>query len=176
MNGGRHLGARDLALAVIAVAGLAACTAPTPYQPAIDGYGYAEQQLEDNRYRVTFAGNAETPRDVVQNYLLFRAAELTLETGHDWFTTAGQNIERSTRYFGTVDPTFPSARVWSRHDYPFSTFGTATYTTHAIDSYTAFADIVMFEGEKPSGDVNAYDARDVIEQLRPVVARAPAAG
>lgn len=168
MIGGRLQRIRPVG-ALIMLVSLAACAAPTPYQPANGGYGYAEQQIEDNRYRVTFAGNADTPRDVVQNYLLFRAAEITLETGHDWFTTGGQNVERSTRYFGTVDPLFPTARAWSRHDYPFGTFGTATYSTHQIDSYTAFADILMFEGEKPAGDVNAYDARDVVEQLRPIV-------
>ena len=175
MIGRRRTRFRGLAPVVIIAAGVAACTAPTPYQPADGGYGYAEQRLEDNRYRVTFAGNADTPRDVVQNYLLFRAAEVTLESGHDWFTTGGQNVERSTRYFGTVDPLFPTARL-SRHDYPLSTFGTATYTTHQIDTYTAFADILMFEGEKPAGDVNAYDARDVIEQLRPTIERAAAGG
>ena len=34
----------------------------------------------------------------------------------------------------------------------------------------------MFEGEKPAEDVNAYDARDVIARLRPVVAPGAVAG
>ena len=87
-----------LLLLVLAVGG---CAAPTPYGPAADGYGYAEQQLESNRYRVAFAGNSVTPRDVVQNYLLYRAAEVTLEKGHDYFTLVDQDVERSTVYHGT---------------------------------------------------------------------------
>ena len=42
---------------------LAACAGkPTPYQAAQGGYGYSEQRLEDNRYRVSFAGIDATGR------------------------------------------------------------------------------------------------------------------
>ena len=42
---------------------LAACAAnPTPYQAAQGGFGYSQQQTEENRYRVTFAGNSATSR------------------------------------------------------------------------------------------------------------------
>ena len=57
-------------LAITAIAGLtlAACATATPYQPA--GYngqrgGYAEQRLENDRYRVTFSGNSLTSREQV---------------------------------------------------------------------------------------------------------------
>jgi hypothetical protein len=66
-------------LAITAIAGLtlAACATATPYQPA--GYngqrgGYAEQRLESDRYRVTFAGNSLTSREQVEMALLLRAA------------------------------------------------------------------------------------------------------
>lgn len=154
---------------------LAACAAPTPYQPVDGGYGYGQQQLEDNRYRITFAGNADTPRETVQNYLLFRAAEVTLESGHDYFTMVGQDVERSTRYFGTFDPAFPYyGRAAFTRGYPYGLVGAGSYTTHPIDNYSAFADILVSKGEKPADDVNAYDARDVIERLRPLVVRTPA--
>ena len=155
--------------------GLGACASPTPYQPADGGFGYSTQQIEDNRYRIVFAGNSVTPRETVQNYILYRAAEVTTESGHDWFRLVDQNLERSTRYHGTVDPWFDpfwydfDRRFW--RPYPF---GHATVTAYPIDRYTAFADILVFEGEKPEGDVNAYDARDVLRRLEPVVMREPA--
>jgi hypothetical protein len=158
--------------ALLAV-GLVACTAPTPYQPATDGFGYAEQQLEDNRYRVTFAGNADTDRETVQNYLLFRAAEVTLESGNDYFTMAERNLDRSTRYFGTVDPLYPGGYRYRRDPFAYGGFGSGTYTAHEINSYAASADIVVFSGEKSPENVNAYDARSVIERLRPVVTATP---
>ena len=144
---------------------LAGCATPTPYKPADGGYGYAEQQIENDRYRVTFAGNSVTPRDTVQNYLLYRAAELTVEHGHDYFTIVNQDIERSTAYQGTGYDNFgfwPGRRGW---------FGAPNYSAYPIDSYTAFADIVMGDGDKPKNDVNSYDARDVIRRLGATIER-----
>ena len=64
-----------LALALAATA-LAACATATPYQPAGEGsrYGYSEQRVDRDRYRVTFAGNSVTSREQVEMSLLLRAA------------------------------------------------------------------------------------------------------
>jgi hypothetical protein len=145
---------------------LAGCAVPTPYQPATDGYGYSEQQLESNRYRVTFSGNSVTPRDTVQNYLLHRAAEVTLESGHDYFTVVDQDLERSTIYYGSGVGDFGFG-----HRHHSRAFGFSNYSAYPIDSYTAFADIVVADGEKPAGEADAYDARDVLRQLGPTIER-----
>lgn len=147
--------------AVFLLLGLAACAVPTPYQAAVDGYGYTQQQLETDRYRVGFSGNSVTTRATVQDYLLYRAAELTVEQGHDWFTVVNQDLERSTTYYGAGYNNFG----WGGAGHSPYPFGFSDYTASPIDSYTAFADIVMADGEKPAGDVNAYDARDVLRQL-----------
>jgi len=71
---------RTLLLA-LAVGALSACATETAYQPAgpnSDG-GYREQQIESNRVRISFSGNSLTDRETVENYLLFRAAELTVD-------------------------------------------------------------------------------------------------
>ena len=78
------------AAALALAAGLAACATPTPYQPnarvqslggmAASG-GYSEVRLEPDRWRVNFAGNSMTSRETVEGYLLFHAAELTLQNG-----------------------------------------------------------------------------------------------
>lgn len=147
---------------------LTACAVPTPYQPAADTFGYREQQLEGNRYRVSFAGNSVTPRDTVQNYLLYRAAEVTLENHHDYFTVVDQSLERSTIYRGTGFSPFGFNHFDHRHSH-FVWPGFTDYSAYPIDSYTAFADIIMADGEKPPGNVNAYDARDVMRRLGPSI-------
>jgi hypothetical protein len=159
-------------VSVLALAGLlAGCGQPTPYQPAANGYGYSEQQIEDNRYRVTFAGNELTAADTVQNYLLYRAAELTLDGGYDYFTVVDRNLDRSTAYWGTGDTL--GTGYFTRHGDYVGGLGFTTYSARPIDSYTAYADVVMFEGEKAAGDVNAYDARSVLRQLGPSIQAAP---
>ena len=72
-------------LVLTALAGaalLSGCATPTPYQPlgaptGVRG-GFTDQQIERNRFRVTFAGNQFTSRQRVENYLLYRAAERPL--------------------------------------------------------------------------------------------------
>src|ERR1700679_1252731 len=79
------------AAAVAALGGLAACETATPYQPlnpaAASSGGYSDTKLEQDRWRVTFAGNSMTSRETVETYLLYRAAELTVAQGYDWFET-----------------------------------------------------------------------------------------
>lgn len=151
---------------------LAACAVPTPYQPADGGYGYRDQQIEESRYRVSFDGNASTPREDVQNYLLYRAAELTVQNGFDYFTIVDRNLERSTRYYssGYVDDFgyagyYRDRRSYRRYIGPRHVSG----SSYPIDEYSSTADIVMAEGEKPADDANAYDALDVLQRLQPSI-------
>jgi hypothetical protein len=90
---------------VIAFAGLlAACVTATPYQPAPPrGFGYSEERLDQNKYRVTFRGNSLTKRETVEDYLLYRAAELTLQNGYSHFLIIGRDTEAKTRYRYWID-------------------------------------------------------------------------
>ncbi|MEI9905187.1 MAG: hypothetical protein WDN06_15415 [Asticcacaulis sp.] len=94
---------KTLTLALMAAASLtllSACATPTPYQAALTthGYnpGYSDTKLEDNRYRLSFAGNDLTKRETVENYLLYRAAELTLDSGYDWFEVVNRGTDEKT--------------------------------------------------------------------------------
>ncbi len=145
----------------------------TPYQPLQPNGGYSEQQIEANRYRVTFVGNSLTTREEVENYLLFRMAELTVGQGYDYFVVADNDTESNTVYMQTMtgydsfDPFYP--RFW-----PHSTFVSGTATP--ITNYKALAYVVMYKGAKPDADANAYDARAVQKSLGPLVRGAPAPG
>ncbi len=156
----------------LVVALLAGCSHPTLYAPAIDGEGYAEQQLETDRYRVSFAGNSVTPRETVENYLLYRAAEITVEAGHERFRIVAQETERETVYRTTASNLggfgFNSFPYYQRSG--FSSFATAT--ARPVTSYEAFANIVMVtDNAAAESDDNAYDARDVLNKLGPTVVR-----
>jgi hypothetical protein len=150
---------------------LAACAAsPTPFQPSTDGYGYSQQKIEGNRYRVTFAGNSETSLDTVRNYMLVRAAEVTLENGGDYFTITDQSTQSATSYRGTGTGPVGFGTGFSTGGVGV---GMSSFSAYPSDSYTAWADIVIGEGAKPADDLNAYDARAVLSQLDPTVVRAP---
>ena len=157
---------------------LAGCATPTPYQPSTDGYGYADEQIESNRYLVTFAGNAVTPLTVVQTYLLYRAAEITLATGHDWFVISSRDIDASTNYSGWVN-SYPGAYGGGYYGSGGGVgvgLGVGTVYANPSTRYTAQATIVVYTGQKPEDNVDAYDARDVITRLKPKLQLGPAAG
>jgi hypothetical protein len=182
---------RPAALAVVAAlaAGLAACATPTPYQPNIPGQqtsgGYSEMRLEPNRFRVNFAGNTLTARETVEGYLLFRAAELTLQNEYDWFTIVDRNTDRDVRTYVDPDPFYrpwyggygywrPSWRYygggygWRGWDpYWGDPFWASRVDVRTVDRFEASAEILMGKGAKPADDPRAFDARAVAENLRP---------
>ena len=169
---------RILSATLIAAAGLtllSACATPTPYQPADptrstatrSAPGYAETRLEDNRYRLGFAGNDITSRDTVENYMLYRAAELTLDAGYDWFEIVNRGTDEKTHTVTTMQDPFMSGMswrfyrgsrwsAWGAWGDPFDDRESVQYTR-----YEATAEIVLHTGQKPDGDSNAYDARAV---------------
>ncbi|MCH2393784.1 MULTISPECIES: YgdI/YgdR family lipoprotein [Oceanibaculum] len=167
--------AKKLALPKLAmVAGLAllvaACAQPTPYKPRLDSStGFSEQQIEGNRFRVTFYGNDVTPRETVENYLLYRAAELTLQRDGDHFVLVEKDIERITDYHGNAG--WPGGYSVYGSRWPGSYgYGMGWSTnSYAQNRYRAYADILIFKGRTPKDDPKSYDARTVIEQLGPTV-------
>lgn len=155
------------ALAVLLTLGLAACSAsPTPYQAAGDQGGYADQQIESDRYRVSFEGNSATPRETVEDYALYRAAELTLQTGHDYFKVVSKEVEPIIGAVRGVSPGIGVGIGGGNVGFGVSTgFGGGRPSY----SYVTYLDIVVADGDKPEDDRNAYDALDVIDRLKPTV-------
>lgn len=179
-----------LGLAALAALTLAACATSTPYGPATgkNPYGFSDQKIEDNRYRIVFRGNSSTEREAVETYLLYRAAELTLENGFDYFVVTEQDTEANRRYsttgnaaffgrygygFGPYSYGFPYYAYGWGWGSPYGGFG-PDFNTREITRYSAVAFVTMFKGQKPADDPQAFDARSVAENLRAYVVAPPA--
>jgi hypothetical protein len=181
------------AAAIVALAaGLAGCETATPYQPLVGGHasagGYSETRIEPDRWRVTFAGNSLTSRETVEGYLLFRSAELTVQLGFDWFSIVDRQTNRDTRTYVEPDPLYhpwygggfgywrPSWRYygggfgWRSWD-PFwgDPFWADRMDVRTVEKFEASAEIVMHHGPKPADDPRAFDARSVVDNLRPKI-------
>ena len=161
-----------------AVVILAACTTATPYQQAAGGsYGFEETAIENDRYRVTFSGNSLTDRATVENYLLYRAAELTLERGFDHFSIAQRETDAKRRTVGTgPDPFYSPFGFRYRYFHPaFGWYGRRDpfwddVNIREITRYEAQAEIFMGAGPAPDTP-EAFEAREVIENLGPLIVR-----
>ncbi len=179
---------KPVLLAATAALALSACVTATPYAPAgvNSRFGYSEQRVDADRYRVSFSGNSVTSREQVEMALLLRAAEVTAENGYDWFATVNRATDRDVRRQASPDPFFydryspfwgPSWRYYSRGYWspwsdPFGrdAFG-RDFNVQEIDRFEASAEVVMGRGAKPANDPNAFDAREVISNIGPRVTR-----
>ncbi len=165
-------------ICLFALAGLGACTTATPYQQADGGaYGFEETAIENDRFRVTFRGNSLTERETVENYLLYRAAELTLERGYDHFSIAQRDTESETRTVGTRGDPFYSPYGF-RYRYFHPAYGWYGFydpfhdevNLREITRYEAQAEIVFGRGPAPDRP-DAFEAREVVENLGPRIVR-----
>lgn len=153
---------------IVALCALLAACAATPYQPLTKGYGYAEQKLESDRYRISFAGNAQTPRDTVQNYLLYRAAELTLANGRDYFIVVGSSTQGEQGSSPSVGIGLGGFRFGGSGGLGV---GIGTSTGGDKTAYRAQADILLRSGAKTEGDTQAFDARELLSNLEDRISR-----
>jgi hypothetical protein len=160
---------RMLALGAVALAA-AACATQTPYGPRDQGgYGYSETRIEQNRFRVAFSGNSLTDQETVETYLLYRAAELTLDQGYDWFEIVDRGTESNRRVVGAgrLHPSPFSYRYY--HPvygwYPWYDPFWDDYNYREVTRFEAVAEIFMGMGDKPADNPRAYDAREVQRNL-----------
>lgn len=153
-------------------AAVVACASDQVFHPLEGGVGYSDTQLQGDRFNVTFAGDSTTSRDQVEQFLLYRAAQLTLANGYDYFVLANKETDRSTQYhtfgFGPrwVGPGWyqPGWRAWWGMDPVLDDVDTIP-----SDRFNATATIIMMKGVAPSGQASAYDAKQLVDRLGPVV-------
>ena len=161
-----------IVLCFAALLGLGACATATPYQPATSerGFGYAEEAIEQDRVRIVFRGNSVTDREQVEDYLLYRAAELTLMRGAQHFVLVERDTEARTRFVGTAGGRSRFNHLYYHPFYGWSPFYDPFWDDRSlreVTRYEASAEVVFGTGPKPEGNPDAYDAAEVRDTLRP---------
>ncbi|MFT5314170.1 MAG: hypothetical protein ACI8Z9_002669, partial [Paraglaciecola sp.] len=88
---------------------IAGCASQPEYRPAKNGgYGYSEQKVTDDRYRIQYKSRKS---DVAQstNFALLRAAQLTQQQGCNWF------VITSRETFVESEKVKPGASIGATH-------------------------------------------------------------
>ena len=174
--------------------GLAACETATPYQPAppgpeASGFGYRDYQIDATHWRVSFAGNSLTSRETVEKYLLYRAAELTVQKGFDWFQATDRHTDKDTSFYGSSDPFYGSA-FWGTYGWgwrpawryggafgwrSWSPWGGGPFWADQVDiqqvnRYEASIELAVGRGMAPDGQ-RVFNAHEVLQNLGAAIAR-----
>lgn len=164
--------------------GLTACVSSTPYGPITerDPYGFSDQKIEEDRYRISFHGNASTSRESVETFLLYRAAEVTINNGFDYFIMAEHDTEVKKSYPTSTHYPAYYGRYPHRRDhggtydaFPYYAYGFEwghpyDMNIQEITRYSAIAFVSLQHGVKPAENTRAFEAREVLMNLAPYIA------
>ncbi|MFT3726598.1 MAG: hypothetical protein QM759_02085 [Terricaulis sp.] len=151
---------------------LAACAtgAPPRYAAATgpSSSGYVEQQIETNRYSVTFRAPSGAEAGALQDYAMLRAADLTLSNNHDWFWVDRRALDDEGMVHSGPSIGFGfGGASFGRHTAVGTGIGINVpiggHDTHIARAATV--DIRFGSGPKPD-DANAYDARSTAAAIR----------
>jgi hypothetical protein len=169
---------------------LGACAAGAVYRPQSSekDVGYWDQQITLTRYRVSFSGDSDTSRAQVEDYLLRRAAELTVKAGYSHFSFDRRTTEGSPVPYVPADSWHPDnglafslgRRYKSKNKDYFATGSFPAYLSPSdatpVLRYTARSEVVMLTAEQAARTPGALSAREILAHLAPAEAQSAAAG
>lgn len=153
-------------MVMFSVLALTACSSQPDYRPAKgNGYGYKEQQISANYYRVSYKARGDNS-DEAKAYAMRRATELTAAQGYDWFIvvdkeTMTERQQDSANRLGAGYQTTTvrdcgllgcSSRTVQQPSYEIGV------TAGGNEQVEAVLEIRMGKGVMPDG-VNSYPAR-----------------
>jgi hypothetical protein len=137
------------AFSLLVVASLLGCVGPTLYGPGSQSTrgGYEDSKLQDDQFNVAFNANGFTSPVRAKNYFLFRCAEITVQNGYDFFVIVSGDAIVNYAVLGSG----AGAQTVSKPQYS----GT----------------IKLGKGIRPSENLNAYDARQIMKNIGPEIER-----
>ncbi|HWA01634.1 MAG TPA: hypothetical protein VG841_15105, partial [Caulobacterales bacterium] len=151
----------------MALAAVAACASAPAYVRAAgpNTAGYSEQQIESNRFYVTYRAPGGADQQLVEDYALLRAADLTLQQGRDWFIVDRRVADQSMVDRGPSVGVGVGGASYGGHSSTGVGVGFSIPLGHHGPTATAATlEIRTGAGAKPE-DANAYDARETSANL-----------
>jgi hypothetical protein len=138
----------------------------TKYQDMGFTGGVAAHQMASDVFRIEARGNGYTDRNVVQDYMLLKAAETTKASGHTHFTVVNQGDASTTA--SVVSPGSAQTNFVGRSAY--TTYTPATVTPIFKPGADAYIKVLSIPNgqQAPTG---AISADEIIQFVGPRVQR-----
>ena len=149
------------------------CACATPHLSRKRLNGPIFEQLDSNTAMVSFYEGRSRYREDLESDLIYSCAMLTTHEGYDYFIIIGGDLSSTPllysqariRYYHTTSSQYPHGNA------TYSSYSTSTYyqTGDAVHDgqSKATAIIQMFKKPRPPKLWYAYDARELINNLRP---------
>jgi hypothetical protein len=181
---GLLLSGASLAAEAPASAQPASATAPdqAPEVPPAKPGVFTLQKKAASRYHLAVAGHKFTSRDAIEKYLLYRAAELTLDQHDSWFTLIETRAKGDTAPVSKPDPAglrfsfrmaywrpvwrykLAGAAAWQNWS-PFSGAAFPIADPKTVTDFEVSADVVPHKGVMNDADPLAFEAGAVSDLL-----------
>jgi len=152
-----------LSLLIMSATVLVACASPkSVYAPAVKvtDVGWRQQQIEADRYRVSFRGYSDLGASGAEDKALQRAAEIAVQNGYDWFRVVSRGGDQIGRKGGGT-----SVGVGGSS----GSFGSGVGVGVGIDlspdtrTFESVLEVLFGKGAKPA-DPDAYDAKSILSR------------
>ena len=172
---------KPLLVSLLTVLLLSSCS-PSKYMSKGDNvwgmYGYSEVPIDSSTCLITYAGDYTQPSDLVDRYALYRAAEVTVAKGFDYFVVMDGQANASALTNVMQNAGTPTTTI--EHDIdpqtgrmiPVAvTTSNPSYMTSTSTAHTVTKTIRMFKGARPADNVQAYDAKSMVTMMAPSIQR-----
>jgi hypothetical protein len=159
----------------IALFFLTSCSSLPSYRQASgNGYGYSESKISDNHFRVHYRLKGKQKSEAM-DFVMLRAAELTLLNGFDWFvivnreTTSESEGGNSGAHIGASSSQHRKTQCGllackTTHE-PTTSYGIGLELGTTRGEVESLLEIRMGKGVKPDSE-NSFSAIEVKQNLR----------
>ncbi|MEA3410220.1 MAG: hypothetical protein U9R74_01620 [Pseudomonadota bacterium] len=164
-----------LSIVLFLILTLQGCVGQTTYHPMSDGTGYDVQRLDGHRYELNYTATAITRRSQLEQYLMYRAAKLTLDEGMSRFEVverdfgsgaiAGMDVEGDA---GRPHHEFEHRHLWFGNESFAENPSTPQYSPFSL--HTVFMVIEMLGEGKARPELDVFDAAELVRALGPGIA------
>ena len=148
---------------------------PTAYAKAEETgeEGFSHAKLSEGKYRVIFNGNRHTNKQIVRDFALLHAADLTMQQGYDWFIVTDSDSEVEKRDVVAQTHVNPQPARIDKHCGLVSCTTTIYPQSSSIDVIRTQKDgnmittLYISMGKLPAAmPDNGYNARELAQTIR----------
>ncbi len=151
----RGVARRRATLLVVSAMVMAGCA--TPYQHKTFRGGYAERQMSENVFEVSFRGNTYSGKQQVSDLCLLRSAQVALEHGFRYFVITNVYSELDRRAYTAPVPYATAAGP--RGELGLADLGTPfVSTTSYVVANPTVVNVIAGYAERPEADASVVDA------------------